>query len=156
METGHGFPDVSSVTKIAEILGVSTDAILFGELCKNTEDVGNMKRINFYVCADCGNILTQTGNGEMVCCGKKLNTLQPQKSDEMHKIQIEKIENDFYITWKHPMKKEHYIHFIAYVRFDRILLIKLYPEQNGEIRFPEMHGGKIYYYCNKDGLFEYI
>ena len=155
-ETGHGFPDVSSVSKLAEVLGVSTDAILFGTLSKNTEDIGNMKKIKFYVCAECGNILTQTGNGEMVCCGKKLSALQCGKTDEKHNIQIEEIEDDYYITWQHPMKKEHYIHFIAYVRFDRVLLIKLYPEQNGEIRFPKMYGGKIYYYCNKDGLFEYI
>ena len=155
-ETGHGFPDVSSVSKLAEILGVSTDSILYGELSKNVGDIGNMKRIKFYVCADCGNMLTETGNGEMVCCGKKLDALKPQSTDELHKIQIEEIEDDFYITWEHPMQKEHYIHFIAYVRFDRMLLVKLYPEQSGEIRFPKMYGGKIYYYCNKDGLFEYI
>lgn len=155
-ETGHGFPDVSSISKLAEILGVTTDAILFGELSKNAGDNGNMKRIKFYVCADCGNIMTQTGNGEMLCCGKKIDILKPKKPDELHKIQIEEIEDEFYITWEHPMKKEHYIHFIAYVRFDRMLLIKLYPEQNGEVRFPKMYGGKIYYYCNKEGLFEYM
>ncbi len=155
-ETGHGFPDVSLVTKLAEILGATTDAILFGELSKNVRDNGNMKRIRFYVCADCGNIIAQTGNGEMLCCGKKLDILAPKKPDEHHRIQLEEIEDDFYITWEHRMEKEHYIHFIAYVRFDRILLVKLYPEQNGEVRFPKMYGGKIYYYCNKDGLFEYM
>lgn len=155
-ETGHGFPDVSSVSKLAHILGVSTDAILFGELSKSTRDIGNMKKIKFFVCSECGNILTQTGGGELVCCGKKLDAIKPEKPDEQHRIQIEEIEDDFYITWEHPMKKEHYIHFIAYVRFDRMLLIKLYPEQNGEIRFPKMYGGKIYYYCNKDGLFEHM
>ncbi len=154
-ETGHGFPDVSSVSKLAEVFGVSTDAILLGEIPKNTRDIGNMKKLKFYVCSECGNVLTQTGNGEIVCCGKKLTAQKACKADEWHKIQIEEIEDDFYITWAHPMQKEHYIHFIAYVRFDRVLLIKLYPEQNGDVRFPKMYGGKIYYYCSSDGLFEH-
>ena len=53
------------------------------------------------------------------------------------------------------MTKEHYIGFVAYVRFDRVLTIKLYPEQDATVRFPKMFGGKLYYYCNKHGLFEF-
>lgn len=38
-----------------------------------------------------------------------------------------------------------------YVRFDRVLTVKLYPEQGRELRFPQMRGGKLYY-CNVHGL----
>lgn len=51
------------------------------------------------------------------------------------------------------MTKEHYISFISYVTFDRTLTLKLYPEQDSSARFPRMYGGKLYYYCNKHGLF---
>ncbi len=79
--------------------------------------------------------------------------LSPQKPDEEHKLDIEKIEDEYYITFLPPMTKEHYISFVSYVRFDRVLTIKLYPEQDGELRFPQMRGGKMYYYCNTHGLF---
>ena len=51
------------------------------------------------------------------------------------------------------MEKDHYIRFAAYVSYDRILLIKLYPEQGGEVRFPRMHGGTLYLCCSQHGLF---
>ena len=43
-ETGHGFPDVSTVSALAEILGVSEKTILAGEISQNLEESGNMKR----------------------------------------------------------------------------------------------------------------
>lgn len=153
-ETGHGFPDVSTVMALADILGVSAETILSGDLAENEEEKGNMKKIKFYVCPKCGNILTQTGSGEIVCCGSKLNSLEVKKSDDGHKLKVETIENDFYITFNHSMTKEHFINFAAYVGFDRVMIIRLYPEQGGEMRFPKMYGGKLYYCCNKHGLFE--
>ena len=113
-----------------------------------------MKRTKFYVCKQCGNILTDIGNAEIVCCGRELSPVASKEADEAHKMNIEKIEDDYYITFDHPMTKEHYISFFSYVRFDRVLTIKLYPEQGGEVRFPVMRGGKMYYYCNEHGLFE--
>ncbi len=52
------------------------------------------------------------------------------------------------------MTKEHYISFVLYVRFDRILTVKLYPEQGSELRILQMCGEKLYYYCSEHGLFE--
>ena len=53
------------------------------------------------------------------------------------------------------MTKEHFISFVAYVTFDRVLTVRLYPEQDPVVRFPKMYGGKLYYDCNRHGLFEY-
>ena len=78
--------------------------------------------------------------------------LIPKPVDEIHKLTVEEIENDFYITFTHEMSKKHYINFIAYVAYDRVLFIKLYPEQGSEVRFPKMYGGKIYMCCNQHGL----
>ena len=50
------------------------------------------------------------------------------------------------------MTKEHYLSFIAYVCNDRMFFIHLYPEQGGEVRVPKMYGGKLYFGCNKHGL----
>lgn len=154
-ETGHGFPDVSTVSALADILGVSEKTILSGDLEQNLESANNMKRTKFYVCPHCGSFLQGTGNGQVVCCGKQLEALTAVSADDEHTINISEIEDDFYIEFNHEMTKEHYIGFVAYVRFDRVLTVKLYPEQDASVRFPKMYGGKIYFYCSKHGLFEY-
>ena len=154
-ETGHGFPDVSTVSALADILGVSEKTILLGDLEQNLESANNMKRTKFYVCPHCGSFLQGTGNGQVVCCGKQLEALTAVSADDEHTINISEIEDDYYIEFNHEMTKEHYISFVSYVRFDRVLTIKLYPEQDCAVRFPKMYGGKIYFYCSKHGLFEY-
>lgn len=154
-ETGHGFPDISYVKALSEILEVSTDTILSGALVLNKEENGNMKKIKFYACPHCGSIFQGTGSCRIMCCGKQLESLKTQKCDPKHCIEVSEVENDFYITFSHEMSKEHYICFVAYVTYDRVLTVKLYPEQDPSVRFPKMYGGKLYYHCNKHGLFEY-
>ena len=51
------------------------------------------------------------------------------------------------------MTKDHYISFIAAVSSDRIQMVKLYPEWNAEARFKISLVKKIFFYCNRDGLF---
>ena len=152
-ERGLGCPDVSLLGALAGTLGVSVDQLLQGELTANDKDGGNMKRVKLYVCPVCGNLLTATSAAELSCCGRRLEPLVPQKADTDHACTMEEIEDDWYVTFSHPMEKDHYIRFAAYVSYDRILLIKLYPEQGGEVRFPRMHGGTLYLCCSQHGLF---
>lgn len=153
-ETGHGFPDVSLICGLSEIFGVDIQKLFEGEMPRIRKETGNVKRTGFYVCEKCGNVLTGAGTAQIICCGRKLAPLLPQEPDEVHKLNVEKTDDEYYITFSHPMQKEHYISFVAYVRFDRVLTVRLYPEQGGELRIPQMRGGKLYYYCNKHGLFE--
>lgn len=151
-ERGIGCPDVSLLRELSAVLEVNIEKILLGDLEPNDVDRGNMKKIKFYVCPDCGNILYCTGESEIFCCGRKLNPLTAQTEDTQHEIHVEEIENDLYVTLQHDMSKQHYITFAAYVAYDRVLLIKLYPEQSAEVRFPQMHGGELYVCCNRHGL----
>lgn len=154
-ERGNGFPDVSLLPALSGLFGVAVDRLLAGNLKSEETDRGNMKRIKFFVCPDCGNILTATGGGELHCCSRKLEALKPQKADEAHQVRVQEIEEDWYITFDHPMKKDHYFRFAAYVTMDRVLLVRLYPEQGGEFRIPQIRGGgKLYLCCSRDGLFE--
>lgn len=153
-ERGHGFPDVTLISGLSEIFQVDISKLLTGEMPINKPEAGNVKRTKFYVCEKCGNVVTSVGEAEIICCGRKLIPLSAKEPDEAHNLNIEKIEDDFYITFSHPMIKEHFISFVSYVRFDRVLTVRLYPEQGGELRFPQMRGGKMYYYCNTHGLFE--
>ena len=153
-ETGKGFPDISLVSQLSKIFNVDISKLLDGELPQIKQDSGNIKKTKFYVCPSCGNIATSISNTEITCCGRSLKPLIPREADVEHMFDFQKIEDDYFITFNHPMSKSHYITFISYVRFDRVLTVKLYPEQSGEVRFPQMRGGKMYGYCNVDGLFE--
>lgn len=151
-ERGLGCPDVSLLGDLSKTLGVNIEKILLGDLEQKDADGGNMKRIKFYVCKNCANVITSTSEAEISCCGRKLEALIAKPEDETHKITVTDIENDNYITIKHEMSKTHYISFISYVSCDRVLLVKLYPQQNVELRIPKMYTGELYAYCNEHGL----
>lgn len=153
-ETGHGFPDISLISELSKIFQVDISKILCGELPEIKKDGSNVKKTTFFVCEKCGNILTSIGNAEATCCGRKLAPLTAKAPDGAHIINIEEVEDDYYITLPHPMTKKHYISFVSYVRFDRVLTVKLYPEQGAELRIPQMRGGKLCYFCSTHGLFE--
>lgn len=154
-ETGHGFPDISMLSALAELLEVNEKVLLKGCLICNAEDAGNMRKTGFYVCPQCGSMMQGTGECQISCCGKTLDRLVARQADENHKLRISEIENDYYMEWEHEMTKEHYIGFVCYVAFDQVLTVRLYPEQACAVRFPKMYGGKIYCYCNQHGLFVY-
>lgn len=112
-----------------------------------------MNKIKFYICNTCGNVIVLTNDAKVSCCGRELNLLETINNEEKHIPKISKVEYDYYITFEHEMKKEHYISFVAYVKYDKVLLTKLYPEQNAQLRIPNMGEGKLYYYCTKHGLY---
>ncbi|MDD3414174.1 MAG: helix-turn-helix domain-containing protein [Lachnospiraceae bacterium] len=151
-ERGQGCPDVSLLHELSNALNVNIEKILAGDLEENQTDGGNMKKVKFYVCKTCGNIMTATNDAEISCCGRKLEALVAKPCDQEHQLKLETIEDEYYITFPHEMKKTHYLNFIAYVTCDKILFVKLYPEQSGELRMPKLHGGKFYVGCNQDGL----
>lgn len=151
-ERGIGCPDVSLLRDLSDILEVNIEKILSGDLEPNISDGGNMKKIKFYVCPDCNNILCSTGETEISCCGRKLNPLTVHQEDSEHQICVTEIENDYYITFQHEMSKQHSIMFFAYVTYDRLLLVRLYPEQSAEVRFPKMQWGDLYACCSQHGL----
>lgn len=112
----------------------------------------NVMRSKFYVCPTCNNIIHSLSEAQISCCGNKLLPLSPKEIDDNHQIIIEKVEDEHFITVNHSMTKDHYISFIAYVTFDKVQFIKLYPEGNAEVRFNLRGKGDLYIYCNIDGL----
>ncbi|CEK36915.1 helix-turn-helix domain-containing protein [Paraclostridium sordellii] len=152
-ERGQGCPDVSLLPELAYILGTSVDEILSGEINLNESVGGNMNKLKFYVCPQCNNLMTATGDATISCCGKKIEPLNAKKSEDEHTLNVEPVEDELFITSKHDMKKEHYISFLAYVRGDRVIIVKQYPEWNLEFRLRKRGHGRLYFYCTNDGLF---
>jgi len=153
-ETGRGLPDISLIEPLAKTLGVSVAELLSGEPMENKNRAANMKKSIFYVCPICANVIHSVGEGAFSCCGVSLPPLEAEQCDEGHVISTEKVENDRYILIEHPMDKNHYISFIAYVTGDKMYMAKLYPEQTAETRFPAVGHGVLYAYCNKHGLYK--
>lgn len=152
-ERGAGLPDVSLWKGISFLYGVDIEKILEGKLDEKGVEPGNMKRMKFYRCEHCGNIFWSTGGGEISCCGRKLKSLQAQPVDEIHDVNVEEIDNEYFITFDHEMKKEHYITFAALVSWDRVTVVRLYPEQAAEVYLPRQHRGELYLCCSEHGLF---
>lgn len=154
-ECGLGCPDLSYWPELSAILGVNIAQMMEGEIVANEPDNGNIEKVCFYVCSSCGNILFSTGGASVFCCGRKLEALVAKKSLEVPDLSIEEMDLDYYIQFDHPMTKEHYISFAAYVKSDMVFFYRFYPEQSSSLRFPAIAGGILYLYCIKDGLFFY-
>lgn len=152
-ERGLGCPDVSLLPELSQILGVNIEEILSGKIEINETVGGNMKRLKFYVCPQCNNLLTATGDANVSCCGKRLEALTATKADDNHLLNIEPVEDELYVSSSHEMKKEHYISFVAYVTGDKVFIVKQYPEWNIQCRLQKLGHGKIYFYCSNHGLF---
>ena len=82
-----------------------------------------------------------------------LTPAQAEETDESHMIFVEGVEDEYYVRIDHEMTKKHYISFVAALSPDRIQMVKLYPEGNAEARFKTSMVKKLFFYCNRDGLF---
>lgn len=152
-ERGRGCPDVSLLESLAKALQVTLDQLLEGQLLPSAPDGGNMKRVKFFVCPQCGNITFASGNATVGCCGRPLEPLAPQPADEAHTLSLVPMDGELYASFDHPMEKGHFISFVAVVGFDRVLLIRLYPEQEPHTRIPPLAGAQYFAYCGSHGLF---
>ena len=152
-ETAKGLPDISLLQPLAHALGISVIELMNGEHIINKNVSANMLRSQFYVCPLCGNAIHALGNTVGSCCGITLPALEAEAADEDHMLTIESVEDEHFITIHHPMTKEHYISFIAFVTSARLQMVKLYTEGNAQTRLQLRGMGHLYYYCNQHGLF---
>lgn len=154
-ERALGCPDVSLLRELANILDVDVRSLLSGEMHASERDGSNMRRIRFYVCPVCGNVITATGDAQIACCGRTLEAMKAQSVDEAHGVRLTPMDGEMHAAFDHPMDKEHFIRFIACVGYDRVLLVRLYPEQGAETRLPYLPRCRYYIGCSRDGLFTF-
>ena len=148
-ERAAGMPDASIVPALSAALGVSADSLLCGRVEMNPPDGGNMKRIKFYQCPDCGNILTATGKAELSCCSRRLSPMTVQAADDMHRLDICDIETEKLLAWTHPMDKAHHLTFLAAIGYDCVHIVRLYAEGAQEQRLPRIACAKYYCGCTE-------
>lgn len=152
-ENAKGYPDIALLEPIAKVFGISIAELMSGKAVSNVNVSANMMRSKFYVCPVCGNVIHSMGEAVINCHGVLLEPAQAEETDEHHKIFIESVEDEYYIRIDHDMTKQHYISFIAAFSPDGIQMFKLYPEGNAEARVKVRGVRRIFFYCNRDGLF---
>ena len=152
-ETAKGYPDITLLEPIAEVFKISVTELISGNTVHNANVSANMLRSKFYVCPVCGNVIHSMGEAAIHCHGILLTPLEAEPADERHMLSIERVEDEYYVRIDHSMTKEHYISFAAAASSDQVQMMKLYPEGNAEARFKIRGVRRIFYYCNRDGLF---
>ncbi len=151
-ETSKGLPDITLLEPLAMALNVSVSELMSGNCISNNNRNANILNSKIYVCPICGNVIYTVGNAMISCCGITLPECLAEEIDDNDTITCEIVENEYYVMVNHPMMKEHYISFIAYVTTDRFEMVKLYAESMAENRFLRRGAGIICVYCNKHGL----
>ena len=149
-ENGGGCPYLSLLPDLCTVLEIDIESLLSGKMLSKPAENGNMKKIKFFVCPICGNVITSLSNIELCCCSRKLSPLTAQKN---YDINTEQIENDWYITSSHPMTKDNYISFIAFVTGDNLQIYKQYPEWDVQLRIPKRGHGILFWHSTSKGLF---
>ena len=152
-ETGRGYPDITLIEPLAAALGVSVIELLSGEDVQNTNRSFNMQKLKLLVCPVCGNVIVSAGAAVVSCCGITLPPLEAEPEDAEHRMTVEKIEDEYYVSIPHDMEKAHHISFIAAVYPDGIELKKLYPEGGADARFKRRCARFFLFCCNRHGLF---
>lgn len=152
-ERGCGAPDVSLLPQLAEALQIDVEVLLKGELPSNRQSSGNLCRARFYRCGQCGNLLFSTDGALSRCCGRRLAAMVPKAPDEDHMLNVTRDGEEWYITSSHPMEREHALTFLALVSGDTVLVRRLYPEWNVEVRLPYLPGASLLWCCTNHGLF---
>ena len=152
-ETAKGYPDITLLEPIADAFRVSVTELISGNAIYNKNVSANMLRSRFYVCPVCGNVIHSMGESVINCHGVLLSPLEAEPTDENHMLFIERVEDEYYVRIDHDMTKKHYISFVAAASSDDMQMVKLYPEGKCEARFKIRGVRKLFFYCNRDGLF---
>ena len=152
-ETGKGLPDISLLQPLARTLGVSLIELMNGERIVNRNVSANLLRCKLYICPVCGNVVHSLGNAVISCCGITLPPADAESPDEHHTITVEEVEDEHFVTLRHPMTKDHFISFMAFVTTDRMQMVRLYPESPPETRLQLWGRGDLYFCCKRHGLF---
>ncbi|MGN0729073.1 helix-turn-helix domain-containing protein [Treponema sp.] len=143
-ERGEGTPDITSVSRISEILGIPAETLLSGKI-KTTEISGaNIRNTRFFICPSCKNVVIQTGDAKISCCGKTLTALKKipaAEADKEHLPHLTEDEDEICLASGHSMTKENHLAFAAALSDSTLHIQRLYPEQEAFSRIKKINGG---------------
>ena len=144
-------PDIFVLKNFCDIFNTDMQSLLSTDSDFNKKGE-NMKNTKFYVCKHCGNLTFSTGNTKVICCNDIVDELILTKATEENSLIIEEIDGEKNITSSHPMTKDNYIHFIAYLKGGELQLFKQYPEWEINVRIQKRGHGRLIWYSPDIGL----
>ena len=151
-ETGSGCPDISLLAALADFFDTDMQVLLSGEITQKESEKGNMKKTKFYVCKSCGNIITAASEAAVTCCGTRLSPMEPRRAEADEMLNLEDIGGEWYVTSDHPMTKEHFISFAAYITDSSVMMFRQYPEGDFHFTMPMYRMGRLVWYCTECGF----
>ena len=101
-----------------------------------------MNKLNIYYCSNCKNVGIAYGKAQIECCGRKI---EPVTIENLNTIPtITEMDGEYLLEYASPMTKDDFIAAVIVERYDRVELIRLFPEQAAEVRVAQVRGAKIY------------
>ena len=155
-ERGLGSPDLSLLPALSLQLGVDLAGLLSGGLPEPDNTGGSMKHIRFFVCPQCGDLITATGEAAVSCCGEAAGALPVQKPDEAHSLRSIRWRTSGSSPPATPWRKGTACPFLALVTGERATVMKCWPEWDLQQRIPRRGHGMLYWYCTQHGLFRQV
>lgn len=134
-ERGLGLPDVGLLKNLSDIFGIDLGKMLDGDLNERETDGGNMKKVKFYFCPVCGNLVTAASGADVICCGRKLEPMIENGIDEKHLAEVKIIDGEYYISFGHKMEKEHYINYVLCTDMTGLWLSDCIPNRAERLEF---------------------
>lgn len=151
-ERGKGIPDISTLPVLSDVFGIEIEKMLEGEIRYEEFITENMEKTKYYICPQCGNIITSVKEISLSCCGRRLKSLTLNAAGERGRLGFLKKDTGYDILNHYPMTKDDYISFISIITEDRGLLIKTYPEWETQYHVGCFEKGIVVWYSKKDGL----
>lgn len=113
-----------------------------------------MKDSSIYICPECGNIALNESE-KPSCCQKPLEHPLEAKEigeEDEHYLSLEPVENEWHVSSKHPMTKDHFLSYALLVTEGGRAVKKAYPEWDFSWRITVDGPGRLYSYCTQHGL----
>ncbi|MDO4543347.1 MAG: helix-turn-helix transcriptional regulator [Clostridia bacterium] len=156
-ENDGGLPDVGILPALSLALGADTGALLARANSDKTPATVNVSKLRFFVCPECKGLTLAFGRSNASCCGRRLVAISPKKAEEDKKLEVAVSDGDLLISSNHPMTKEDYIAFVAFLGRNGLCLYPQYPEWELSVRIPLFSHGTLMFYSEKQGLlYQYV
>ncbi|MBQ0016851.1 MAG: hypothetical protein KBT04_07710 [Bacteroidales bacterium] len=101
--------------------------------------------MRIFCCPKCGNIVVGYGMEAPRCCGVELDYLSPIIAGADKQPQVEEMDGAYCLTWRHPMTKDNYIAAVVLAFYNRIELIRMFPEQEAIVHVSQLKGVDLYW-----------
>lgn len=103
--------------------------------------------LHIYCCPACGSISISSGNMKVSCCNAQLQRIEVIDSLPPR---VTAMDGEYFLEFNNPMTKQEYIAAVVVERYDRVELIRLFPEQEASVRIPIIQGVTLYTVFRKE------